>query len=87
MKRIWFAVPLAAGILIGSAANVTARQRHPAPFRGVVHVVEPGETLWKIAKRAYPGADPREGIVRIKQANRLGSGTIRPGQRLRVPAP
>lgn len=87
MKRIWLAVPLAAGILIGGAANVTARQDHPAPFQGTVHSVRPGETLWEIAKDAYPDRDPREAISRIKAANKLRGSTVTPGQKLRIPSP
>ncbi len=49
-----------------------------------VHRVEPGETLWSIAAARY-GGDPREGVWRLQQANRLSGATIVPGQRLRVP--
>lgn len=87
MKRIWLAIPLAAGILIGGSANVTARQDHPAPFRGTVHSVRPGETLWEIAKDAYPDRDPRDAISRIKAANKLRGSTVVPGQKLRIPSP
>lgn len=87
MKRIWLAIPLAAGILIGGAANVTARQDHPAPFTGTVHSVRPGETLWEIAKDAYPDRDPRESVSRIKAENRLRGSTVTPGQKLRIPSP
>ncbi|HEX9694827.1 MAG TPA: LysM peptidoglycan-binding domain-containing protein [Actinomycetota bacterium] len=87
LKRLWIAVPLAAGILIGGAANVTARQDHPEPFRGSVHSVQPGETLWEIAKDAYPGTDPREAIARIKAENQIRSSVVLPGQKLRIPAP
>ncbi len=86
MRRIWIAIVLAVGILITGAANVTARQNHPAPFRGSVHVVKSGETLWGIVKGAYPRVDPREAIDRVRRANRLPGGAIRPGQRLLLPA-
>ena len=49
-----------------------------------VHRVEPGETLWSIAAARY-GGDPREGVWKLQQANRLNGATIVPGQRLRVP--
>jgi len=49
-----------------------------------VHRVEPGETLWSIAAARY-GGDPREGVWKLQQANRLDGATIVPGQRLRVP--
>ena len=87
MKRIWLVVPLAAGILIGGAANVTARQDHVAPFRGTVHSVRPGETLWEIAKDAYPNRDPRDAVARLKAENKLRSSAVVPGQKLRIPSP
>lgn len=87
LKRFWIAIPLAAGILIGGAASVTARQDHPAPFRGSVHQVRPGETLWEIAQDAYPGKDPRDSVARIKAENKIRSSMVQPGQKLRIPAP
>lgn len=87
LRRIWIPALLVIGIIIGGAANVTARQSHPAPFRGTIHVVEPGENLWEIVRGAYPGEDPREKIRLVRRANRLRSSSISPGQRLRLPAP
>jgi LysM repeat protein len=49
-----------------------------------VHEVQAGETLWSIASARY-GGDPRAGVWKLQQANRLQSATIVPGQRLKVP--
>jgi LysM repeat protein len=48
------------------------------------YVVRPGDTLWTVAERMYPG-DPREGVWKIEQRNHLASATIVPGQKLVVP--
>jgi LysM repeat protein len=48
------------------------------------HTVRAGETLWAIAVANYAG-DPREGVWKLQQRNRLSSSTIRPGQRLVLP--
>ena len=48
------------------------------------YVVRPGDTLWSIAGRTQAG-DVREGIWQIEQRNHLGSATLQPGQRLRLP--
>lgn len=56
----------------------------PAASRRSV-VVQPGETLWQIARRAVPAADPRETVARIADLNDLDGSTVHPGQRLVVP--
>ena len=47
--------------------------------------VKPGDTLWSIAERTFPG-DPREGVWELRERNRLGSTTIVPGQVLTIPS-
>jgi Tfp pilus assembly protein FimV len=56
----------------------------PAP--AVVHVVQPGETLWSIAAALTPpGADLRRVVDQLAQAN--GGSAISAGDRLLVPGP
>jgi LysM repeat protein len=48
--------------------------------------VKPGDTLWAIAAaHAGANADVQEAVDRISDANHLQSGTIQPGQHLRIP--
>jgi hypothetical protein len=47
--------------------------------------VKPGDTLWSIAERTFPG-DPREGVWELRERNELASATIVPGQVLVLPA-
>jgi hypothetical protein len=42
--------------------------------------VRPGDTLWSIAERMAPGADPRPMVDRLQA--RLGSTVLQPGQRV-----
>lgn len=71
---------IAAALVVGMAA----RSSHGAgPER--TYVVKPTDTLWSIASRTYAG-DTREGVWRLEQRNHLTSVTIRPGQRLVLPA-
>ena len=54
--------------------------------RGLVEVVvAPGDTLWSIAVRLVPEADPRHTIDRIMNLNGLTAPCIIPGQRLLAP--
>ncbi|KAB2380965.1 LysM peptidoglycan-binding domain-containing protein [Actinomadura montaniterrae] len=49
-------------------------------------VVEPGDTLWRIATDCDPGADPRVTVQRIIDLNGMGGDpTVQPGQRLVLP--
>jgi hypothetical protein len=57
-----------------------------APATGAaatVVVVEPGDSIWSIARRVQPSGDVRPLVHRIIQAN--GSGPLHPGQELVVP--
>ncbi len=53
-----------------------------------VHVVEPMETLWGIARRYHPDCEPRSVVNYIRWVNGLDGPRgpiIHPGQRLRIP--
>ena len=77
--------------LIGLAVTRgTAAAGSAAPMGTAGHsmtriVVQPGQTLWLIAMRADPQADPRQVVQRIITANALPDGTMQAGQRLLVP--
>jgi len=77
--------------LIGLAvASGTPAEGSAAPAGTAGHsmtriVVQPGQTLWMIAMRADPQADPRQVVQQIIAANALRDGSIQAGQRLLVP--
>jgi hypothetical protein len=48
-------------------------------------VVQPGESLWAVAKRVAPGHDPRAVIDQIADLNNLSSSGLRAGQLLVIP--
>jgi LysM domain len=56
----------------------------PAPR--VTYVVEPGDTLWSIARRVAPGQDPRPVVDGLIEANDVRGG-LRAGQELSIPVP
>ena len=47
--------------------------------------VRPGETLWAIAGRVAPDADPRSTIARLESMNHLTSSSVPAGSVLLVP--
>jgi hypothetical protein len=49
-------------------------------------VVQPGDTLWSIATKLAPNADPRSTIARIVDLNRLGGTALYAGEQLRLPS-
>lgn len=48
--------------------------------------VMPGDTLWSIAARTFPDADPREAVVAFREANGDQLRTLQVGARLVVPS-
>jgi hypothetical protein len=49
----------------------------------VVYTVQPGDSLWSIAERTDPSADPRPLVARL--AAQTGSDTVTPGERIVLP--
>jgi nucleoid-associated protein YgaU len=67
----------------GSAPTTIPAAGAPAsaPLR-TVYVVQPGDTLWSIARKLDSGADPRETVDHLVELN--GGAALQPGQRLRL---
>ena len=42
--------------------------------------VKAGDTLWSIAERLAPGADPRAMVYELRSINNLDSAQLQPGQ-------
>lgn len=56
----------------------------PATRSPSVLTVHLGDTLWSIATRVAPDADPRAEVAELQRINHLPSPQLVPGQRLRV---
>ena len=74
--------PLAAGA-VRHGASVSPSPG--APSAQAVVVVRPGDTLWSIARRVRPEADPRASVASIMEVNAVDPGSLAPGQALIVP--
>ena len=78
MLALWVSVPAVSAAITGRSSRAA-----DVPDR---YVVQPGDTLWRIAVRHAPGSDPRRVIQSIVDANQVDAGTLVPGQVLVVPA-
>jgi LysM repeat protein len=74
--------------VVAGVPSVSAGDTPAVPATASV-VVQPGQTLWSVAREVAPGADVRETVARIKDLNNLSgpsSDVVVPGQQLVVPA-
>jgi nucleoid-associated protein YgaU len=87
--RVGAWVLTAAGGVDGAGAAPAAGTA-PAVARAIpigqrLVVVQPGDTMWSIARRVDPTGDPRATVDRLIEAN--GTVALQPGQRLVLPEP
>ncbi len=70
--------------LSGTGGHSHATGSAPAETgAGTSYTVQPGDTLWSIAERVDPTADPRPLVARL--AAQTGSESVVPGERILVP--
>jgi LysM repeat protein len=81
------AIALAALALMVALPTLSSVRLYAATAQRYVSVtVQPGDSLWSIAAaHAGPTADVQEIVDRISDANHLHSGTLQPGEHLRIP--
>jgi LysM repeat protein len=66
-------------------ANLSSPAAVPTNAPAVV-VVQPGDTLWSIARRIAPDRDARLVVADLRRLNALPSADLEVGQRLQVRA-
>ena len=66
-------------LVVGVAAHPSGGAGRPRTY-----VVKPADTLWSIAVHHFAG-DPREGVWKLEQRNKLTGPTVVPGQALVLP--
>lgn len=80
------ALPIVIGALVfalnGGVAAATGEQTH-VTFHYVT--VQSGDSLWSVASRLAPNADPRDVIADLVSLNGLESAVVTPGQQLAIP--
>jgi LysM repeat protein len=86
--RLIVTLLIAGVLLVALSLARTATQAGSTPQRSTrpTVVVQSGDTLWDIARKAAPGADPRATVARILELNDLDSASsVRAGQQLTLP--
>jgi nucleoid-associated protein YgaU len=72
--------------LAGTARSALGQDSGSAFVADRRYVVRSGDSLWSIARRRGPGADPRALVDAIWEVNGLGNAALTPGQHLVIPA-
>ena len=80
-----------AGLLLALALPLSGAGGHSHPTGSAraepvapgVYTVQPGDSLWTIAERLEPSADPRPLVVQL--AAQTGSETVVPGEKIDLP--
>lgn len=75
---------LVAVLVLHGRSSVAGVDPAAAPVRATV-VVSPGDSLWSIAERVAPTADPRRTVARLRDLNNVADGMLRPGEVLVLP--
>jgi LysM repeat protein len=71
------------GLLVRFASLSAPAPATPTPSVAAV-TVQSGDTLWSIATRVAPNADPRAEVAALQARNHLTGVDLTPGQVLRV---
>jgi hypothetical protein len=72
-----------AGFTLGRGSSQATGHAHQ-PRHTVT--VQAGDTLWSLAARVAPHADPRDVVAEIQSLNRIPGAVVVPGEQLVVPA-
>lgn len=80
------AVPLLAAAWFGLGASAAQAGDIPTSVTYTYVSVESGQSLWQLAERIAPHADPRDVVAGIMRLNNLASADVQPGQELAIPA-
>jgi LysM repeat protein len=75
-------VLLVVGFSAGRVSSQAASAGHAKPH---TITVAPGETLWQLAARIEPHADPRLVVAQIERANHLTGPELLAGEQLITP--
>ncbi|HEY5134215.1 MAG TPA: LysM peptidoglycan-binding domain-containing protein [Candidatus Nanopelagicales bacterium] len=86
-RTVVVALALLIALVVSTAGHASTSQAGTgrAVAATTTVVVQPGQTLWTVARGLSADADLRETVARIQELNGLASSSVRPGQQLIVP--
>ena len=74
-------------VVFGIGWSLNGQDAGSVPTRTVTVQVHQGDTVWSVAQRLAPSADPAAEVARIRQLNGLSADTVvHPGDLLKVPS-
>ncbi len=79
-------VVVALGVAIVSGGGALASNEGASGVTFTHVAVQPGDTLWSIARAVAPESDPRDVVDAIVRLNALPSGSLDVGQSIAIPA-
>ncbi len=80
------AAPLVAGLVFATVTAPASAGDDVSTATFSTVTVESGESLWTIAERIAPEADPREVVSQLKRLNALEDSALLAGQTIAIPA-
>ncbi|MBI5833296.1 MAG: LysM peptidoglycan-binding domain-containing protein [Armatimonadetes bacterium] len=84
-RRRVFRCGLLALVLVAAAAASASRGK-PEPPQALAYIVQPGDSLWRVAGQLPIQGDRRAGTWLLQKINGLSGPDLLPGQRLLLPA-
>jgi len=86
-RRVGLGLVLSALVLLGAQALASGAAVTPLPVSQVTTVVQPGETLWDVARTNAPaGTSTADYVEQLRSSNALDGAVVQPWQVLRLPA-
>ena len=85
LLAILVAAVIAISILAGTTAALASTENSDVPVAFTTVVAMPGDSLWSVATRVAPEADPRDVIAEIQRLNQFQSSDLIVGQELAIP--
>ncbi len=69
-------------VVLGLRAGILALVSSPVPTKHLTYLVQPGDSLWSIARKIEPHSDPRRLVYNLD--SQLHGARIYPGEKIKI---